>query len=503
MTEREAALEAELKASRLEVKLLREKVDALARMVFGKKSEKLDPNQLSLLQESEPKKDEAPAPNDDLEAGASNQLSTPGRKTRRKASRPRVPDHLPVKDVVIDPEEVKACPEQWRHIGEEVTEQLDYCPAQFRKLRQIRRKFVKLEEPFTPPVIAPLPPCLQERCLATADLIAQVIVSKYVDHLPLYRQEQIYRSRHGVEIPRQTQCRWLELAAWWFEPIYEEMIRQQNTRLYLQIDETPVPYLSPGMGKCPLGYFWIAGEPGGDVIYHWHPGRGAKYLDEIIEEDFCGTLQCDAYKAYKSFQKTRAGPLELAGCWAHVRRKFYESLSRDYAVAGWILRQVAQLYQIERRLREQGAGPSLCAAVRQSESAPIIARLHKALFLLKPRYLPKSGLGKAVSYALNNWTDLSVFLHNGAIEIDNNLIENAVRPTKLGAKNWLFIGSEGSGRTSAIIFTLVESAKRQGIEPHAYLRELLHRLPEASNHQIATLTPKAMAKAKNRQKAAA
>lgn len=293
MTEREAALEAELKASRLEVKLLREKVDALARMVFGKKSEKLDPNQLSLLQESEPKKDEAPAPNDDLEVGASNQLSTPGRKTRRKASRPRVPDHLPVKDVVIDPEEVKACPEQWRHIGEEVTEQLDYCPAQFRKLRQIRRKFVKLEEPFTPPVIAPLPPCLQERCLATADLIAQVIVSKYVDHLPLYRQEQIYRSRHGVEIPRQTQCRWLELAAWWFEPIYEEMIRQQNTRLYLQIDETPVPYLSPGMGKCPLGYFWIAGEPGGDVIYHWHPGRGAKYLDEIIEEDFCGTLQCD------------------------------------------------------------------------------------------------------------------------------------------------------------------------------------------------------------------
>lgn len=260
---------------------------------------------------------------------------------------------------------------------------------------------------------------------------------------------------------------------------------------------------SPGLGKCPLGYFWIAGEPGGDVIYHWHPGRGAKYLDEIIEEDFEGTLQCDAYKAYKSFQNTRAGPLELAGCWAHVRRKFYEGLSRAPAAAGWILRQIALLYLIERRLREQGAGAALRAAVRQSESAPIIARIRKALFLLKPRYLPQSNLGKAVGYALSNWTDLGVFLHNGAVEIDNNLIENAVRPTKLGAKNWLFIGSEGSGRTSAIIFTLVESAKRHGLEPHAYLCELLHRLPEASNQEIAGLTPKAMAKAKSRQKSVA
>jgi len=502
MSEREAALEAELKAAHIEVKLLREKVDALTRMVFGRKSEKigsLDPNQLTLLEESESKKDDAPAPDNEPEAGAQR----PPRKRRAKPSRPRVPDHLPVEDLVIDPEEVKACPEQWRHIGEEVTEQLDYRPARFLKLRQIRRKFVKLDAPFAPPVIAPMPPCLQERCLATPELIAQVIVSKYVDHLPLYRQEQIYRTRHGVEIPRQTQCRWVELAAWWFEPIYEEMIRQQSTRSYLQIDETPMPYLSPGMGKCPLGYFWIAGEPGDDVTYHWHPGRGAKCLDEIIEETFEGTLQCDGYKAYKSFQKTRAGPLDLAGCWAHVRRKFYEGLCRAPVAAGWILRQIALLYLIERRLREQGAGPALRTAVRQSESAPIIARIRKALFVLKPRYLPKSDLGKAVAYALNNWSDLTVFLHNGAVEIDNNLIENAVRPTKLGAKNWLFIGSEGSGRTSAIIFTLVESAKRHGLEPHAYLCELLRRLPEATNQEIAQLTPKAMAKAAARQKSAA
>jgi len=499
MTEREAALESELKASRLEVKLLKEKVDALARMVFGKKSEKLDPNQLMLLQESESKKDEAPAPDDDPEAGAAK----PPRKSRSKPSRPRVPDHLPVHEEVLDPEEVKACPEQWRQIGEEVTEQLDYHPGQFSKRRLIRRKFVKIDEPFAPPVLAPLPACLQERCLATPDLIAQVVISKYVDHLPLYRQEQIYRTRYGVDIPRQTQCRWVELAAWWFEPIYKEMIRQQSTRAYLQIDETPVPYLSPGTGKCPLGYFWIAAEPGDDVTYHWHPGRGAKYLSAIIDENFEGTLQCDGYKAYPCFQKQRAGPLKLAGCWAHVRRKFYEGLARAPTAAGWILRQIALLYLIERRLREQGASASLRAVVRQHESAPILSRIKKALFLLKPRFLPQNDLGKAVAYALNNWTDLGVFLHNGAVEIDNNLIENAVRPTKLGAKNWLFIGSEGSGKTSAIIFTLVESAKRHGLEPHAYLRELLHRLPQTNNQEIPQLTPKAMAKNQARKKLAA
>lgn len=499
MTEREAALEAELKAARIEVKLLKGKVDALARMIFGQKSEKLDPNQLMLLQGAESKKDDAPAPDDESASGASK----PQRKRRASPSRPRVPDHLPVKEIVIDPDAVKANPNQWRQIGEEVSEQLDYSPAHFLKQRLIRRKFVNIDAPFMPPVIAPLPPCLQERCLATPDLIAQVVVSKYVDHMPLYRQEQIYKSRYGVEIPRQSQCRWVELAAWWFKPIYQEMIRQQSLRAYLQIDETPVPYLKPGQGKCLLGYYWIAGEPGNDVIYHWHPGRGAKYLDSIIDEGFEGTLQCDAYKAYSSFQKQRAGPLELAGCWAHARRKFYEALSRAPTAAGWILRQIAQLYLIERRLREQSAGPALRAAVRHSEAAPILKRIKQALFLLKPRYLPQSDLGKAVGYALNNWTDLSVFLGNGAVEIDNNLIENAVRPTKLGAKNWLFIGSEGSGKTSAIIFTLVESAKRHGLEPHAYLRELLHRLPHTSNHEIPLLTPKAMAKQKARQKSAA
>ncbi len=494
MTEREKRLEAELKASQLEVKLLREKVDALVRMLYGKKSEKIDPNQLLLLEGFESKKDEAPTSDESTEAGA----EPTKRKKRNKPKSPRIPDDLPIYEEVLDPEEVKACPQQYRKIGEEVSEQLDYRPAQFLKRRLIRRKYARLDNVYAPPVIAPLPACLQERCLATPDLIVQVIISKYMDHLPLYRQEQIFSRRHGVDIPRQTLCRWVGLAAWWFEPVYNEMVKFQNTQAYLQIDETPIAYLQPGMGKTAQGYLWVTSVPGADVIYHWHPGRGAKYLDEIFDEDFSGTLQCDAYQAYGSFQKQRDGPVKLAGCWAHVRRKFFESLDRDPPIAEWLLVQIGQLYQIERRLRVSGASAKLRSVTRAAESAPIVRRIGKALTLLKPRYLPQSNLGKAISYAMRQWTDLQVYLYNGSIEIDNNLVENAIRPTKLGAKNWLFFGSEESGKTSAIIFTLVESAKRYGLDPYSYLLELLNRLPTAKNDEISWFTPAAIAKAKQK-----
>jgi transposase len=493
MTKREAALENELKASRIEIKLLREKIDALVRMVYGTKSEKLDPNQLMLLKEIESKKAEAPAPDVEPESGA-----TP-KKERAKPQRPRLPDHLPVNEEVIDPEEVKAQPECWRHIGEEVTEQLDYTPGHFSKRRLVRRRFVRIDEPFTPPVIAPLPPCLQDRCLATPDLIAQVVVSKYADHQPLYRQEQIYKRRHGVEIPRQTLCRWVALAADVLEPLYKLMRQRQHEHPYLQVDETPIRYLAPGTGKTARGYFWVSNVPGGDAVYHWHPGRGADRLHKIIAEDFTGILQCDGYKAYTSFQKQRAGPVDLGACMTHVRRKFYDSQEHDPMIVAWILRQIGHLYRTEARLRVQKAGPALREAVRQHESAPVLARIKRALFKLKPRYLPKNNMGKAIAYAFTQWSGLELYLQNGAMEIDNNLVENAVRPTKLGMKNWLFLGSEGAGDTSAILFTIVESAKQNGLEPYAYIKHLLRVLPSTTNWQLHNLLPSAYAKVNQRK----
>jgi len=494
MNERESALEKELSASRLEVKLLREKVDALVRLLYGKKSEKLDPDQLMLLQSMEgleSKKVEAPVAAE-ADAGA----ASPSRHARRHEG-PRIPEHLPVEEEVLDPDLVKAEPEAWRYIGDEVSEHLDYEPAKFWKHRLIRRKYARKDSPYLPPVIAPLPPKLQDRCLAMPSLIAQVLVSKYADHQPLYRQEQMYRQRHGVRIPRQTLCRWTALAADTLEPIYKLIREGQQSHPYLQIDETPIRYLKPGAGKAPQGYFWVSNVPGGDVVYHWHTGRGAEKLHRIVDTNFSGTVQCDGYKAYTSFQKQRAGPIELAACWAHARRKFYEAKERDPTVCKWMLRQIAQLYRIESRLRQQKAGSALRLTVRASESAPILRRIKRALFKLKPRYLPKSDLGKAVAYVINQWSGLELYLKNGAIEIDNNLVENAIRPTKLGMKNWLFIGSETSGQTSAILFTIIESAKRHGLEPYAYIRHLLETLPSATNWNLHKLTPQAYAKTIN------
>lgn len=322
-------------------------------------------------------------------------------------------------------------------------------------------------------MIAPLPPGLQEKCLAAPSLIAQVVASKYADHLPLYRQEQIYRRGHGVTIPRQTLCRWTALAAEWMEPVYHEMKRQQMQSAYVQIDETPVRYLEPGKGEAPKGHFWVSSIPGGDAIYHWGPGRGAACLHDFVPAEFTGTLQCDGYKAYSSFQKQRAGPIELAGCWAHARRKFFEAKEQTPKITAWILGQIQQLYRIEKRLRDSRAGPSLRTAVRAAESTPVLARLKRALIKLKPRYLPQNSMSMAIAYALSQWENLERFLQNGAVDIDNNRVENAICPPKLGAKNWLFIGAETSGQTSAILYTIVESAKRHGLDPYAYMRYLL------------------------------
>jgi transposase len=488
MTDREAALEAQLNEARLEIKLLREKVDALVRMIYGAKSERLDPGQLTLLEsEGPPKKDEAPVAAESV-AGARP------KPARRSPAGPRLPDHLPVQETIVDPDEVAAAPESWRLMGEEVSEQIDYEPGRFLKKRLVRRKYVRRDHPWKPPVIAPLPAVLQERCRATPRLIAQVVVSKYADHLPLYRQAQLYQRRHDVAIPRQTLCRWVGLAAEWLEPVYEEMKRQQMGCSYLQVDETPIRYLEPGRGRAPQGYFWVTSQPGADVIYHWHASRAASCIGKVVTEPFAGTLQCDGYSAYPAYQKQRAGPVQLASCWAHVRRKFFEAQDRDPVVTMWILGQIGQLYRIERGLRQARAGRARREAVRQWQSAPIVARLRKALCRLKPRYLPRSALGKAIVYALSQYKGLEVFLENGSVELDNNLVENAIRPTKLGAKNWLFIGAEGSGQTSAILYTLVESAKRHGLEPYTYLRDLLETLPSATNHQVPALTPAAYAK---------
>jgi transposase len=514
LKQRVSTLEADKSALEAEIKLWRQKVDALSRRLYGCSSEKISDQQLQLLMAGLMAAPQSgPPPAGLLEKPAS------AKAAKTKPVRHGLPKHLETEDILLEPEEVKADPKQWKQIGEEVTEELDYLPARFIRRRYIRPNYVRLPKPSVPVpatgpspsdlvsqvlaeleeqkqvVIAPLPPRLIEKGYVGAGLMAQIVISKYEDHLPLYRQEKIYRERHGVTIARQSLAEWVAQAAFWLKPIYELMKKNALLKSYLQADETPIRYLDPDQpGKAQLGYLWTYSAPGGDVLFDWQTTRSKAVAAEFLKT-FKGHLQTDAYGVYLSLAKDRKGEILLVGCWAHCRRNFVEALQEDRRV-GWVVRQIGHLYGMEKKLREGRAGPRLRAAVRAAQARPVLDRLHKALEGMASKVLPKSGFGQAISYALDQWETLIRYVDEGRLEIDNNLIENAIRPTALGKKNFLFIGHPEAGWYSAVIYSLLGSCRRHGINPHEYLRDVLSRLPSATNHQIPELTPAAWAKAK-------
>ena len=490
-----------IEEQRRENALLHQKVDLLVRRIFGRSSEALSPDQLELLLGGQPA-DQSPGKADASWAEQSQEAPDhePRSKERRRAPKERWPEDLPVIEEVLDPEAVTSDPQSWRRISSEVTEQLDYEPARFLRRRLIRNKYVPRSGVDVVPVIAELPAMLLERGVAAPGLIAAIIVGKYCDHLPLYRQENIFKSRHNVILPRQSQARWVELAADWLRPIYDAIGADILDGGYVQVDETPISYLAPGNGQTKRGYLWTTHKPRGDVIYRWETSRAANCLENVIPVDFSGTIQSDGYAAYPAFAKSHPGEINLVGCWAHARRKFYDARDQAPQHAGFILRQIAALYRVEARLRKSGTrptSPKLRALARSFESRPIVNRIKNILLMWKNshRFLPKSSMGQAIDYALGQMPGLEAYLDLGAVEIDNNLVENAIRPTAIGKKNWLFIGAANAGQRSAILFTIIESCRRRGINPFDYLRDVLTRLPSMTNWQINEITPSAWAAA--------
>jgi transposase len=474
--------------------LLRQKVDLLIRRVFGKSSEKMSAGQLDLflLGEDPAKKADASWLE---EATVKQSKPKTARGPRGKA---RWPEDLPVVEEVIEPEEVKANPGDWRRIGEERSERLDFQPAHFFRQVTVRPKYVERGLPEAAPVIAEMPHCLQERGTAGPGLLAQILVAKYCDHLPLYRQEQIYHRRHGVWLPRQNLATWVELCAFWLQPIYELIKTGVFGGGYAQVDETPIKYLVPGLGKTEQGYLWTVCRPGHGVLFEWKTSRAAECLEKIIPVNFRGQLQCDGYSAYGAFANRREG-IELVACLAHIRREIYAAKDQAPQAVGFLLKHIQNLYGIERRLRRHRSGPALRQAVREAESRPIFLRLQKTLIAIKARYLPKSAMGAAIAYALSQFPRLELWLQHGQLEIDNNLVENAIRPTALGKKNWMFFGDAGAGQRSAVIYTIIENCRLGGIDPFAYVRDVLTRLPASTNQNIAELTPQSWAKSRGQK----
>ena len=289
---------------------------------------------------------------------------------------------------------------------------------------------------------------------------------------------------------------WTGQCVGWLEAIGVCLKQQLRQSGYVQVDETPVRYLDPQTpGRCAQGYLWTGLVPGQCVVYEWHPSRAATCLESLLGNDFKGKLQCDGYSAYPAFARGKEGTpeqpgLRLFGCWAHARRGFWEAREQAPGVAGWILNQIGILYGWEAELRQSRAGPGAREAWRASHSRMVVVRLKRALEKLQPRYLPKSALGQAISYTLNQWPALERFLEHGEVLIDNNLVENAIRPTAVGKKGWLFFGSDEAGTRNAVVFTLVQNCRMHGVNPYEYFRDVLERLPGMTNQDpVDQLTP--------------
>ena len=421
---------------------------------------------------------------------------TPAEETKPARAR-RQPITGPVETVTtrLEPEE-KTCPHCGKEkceIGCERTERFEYIPA--RLIRQITER-PKLACPCGQGVvsIAPLPPAPIEKGQPGPGLLAQVVLGKYEDHNPLYRQHQQF-ARLGVTLPRSTLSDWIENAAELLQPIVRAMKEELLAGDYLQVDETPVKLMDPETkGKCATGYLWVAGRPGGDVIFEFKTRRNKECALELLG-DFAGILQRDGYGVYGSVARDRPR-IKESGCLAHGRRKFVDALADEPKEAEWWVAQIRKLYLIEQYARDQQMNSDQRLALRQERSVPIWGEMTARLEELKTRepFLPQSPMSKALTYARNEWAVWQVYLANGAIEIDNNLTENAIRPSAVGKKNWLFIGHPDAGWRSATIYSVLVSCRRRGINTWEYLRDLFDRLPGATNQQITDFTPAAWQK---------
>ena len=469
---------------RAELKLAELKIRDLQKRLYGKKSERRVP---------EP---EQPGLGLDEPVVTAQEAKEDPKKT---VSRPRVPRRpLPEKleriEVKLEPAE-KTCPEcgkQRRVIGEEVTEEYDLIPARFVVRRIVRTKMA-CACGCSGVAIAPLPARPIDKSNAGVGLLAQIVLSKYMDHCPLSRQSDIFRTRYGVVIPRQRMCDWVEAVATWLQPIYREMKKELMAGDFLQADETPVKILDPDHpSHIRQGYLWTYGRPGEDVIFVCHTGRGHEHPEKDME-DFSGWLQCDAYKAYPAVAKDRREdrPLRLQGCWAHARRKVVDAEEDRPAAVEPALKLIRDLYKIEREgsQREPKITAAALAAFRQERAPPIMAELKATFEAWQSTEPPQSPLAAAARYALNQWDALQHYLKDGRLAIDNNSLESAIRRPVMGRRNWLFLGHPDAGWRSAVIYSVLGSCRRRGIEPGAYLADVLRRLPSMKADEVTDLVP--------------
>ncbi len=493
---------AELTAAKAEISRKDQIIAAMQQRLFGSKSERLDPAQLNLMFEEALLGKAEPLP--DQPAGSEEAPSGSRGKRNRRTKAELYPRNLPVKIVAeLVPEAVQADPDAFEEITELYHDELEASPAQLFWARTVRKKFRRRGVREEAPLIAPTPLPSVPGTLIGPALAAQIVVDKYVDHLPQYRQSERFLRRHQAEVSRQTLNEWTHAIARHLTPIGEAIKAELTEAAVLQVDETPVDYLSPGHGSTRTGYFWVYRDPERRIVYYdWQLGRGHECLGEILGIDeekgmarFSGIIQCDGYSAYGAFAD-RYGGIRLGACLAHIRRKFWEARKESPEGALPILLEIQRIYEIEAQLRLSQAPPECRRLVRLSRSRPIVEKLKEMILGKGGSHLPRSLMGEALGYALAQWDRFEIYLEDGRMEVDNNLCENAIRPLKLGSKNHLFIGAANAGKASALLYTLVANCRAVNLDPEVYLAEAIRRIrPNPTAEEAAALTPRRLAEA--------
>ena len=451
----------------------------LQRMQFGRRSEKLDPDQFALAFEDVEQAIATSEAADDKQ----NEERARARAERRRATRGALPAHLPRVHVTIEPDD-KNCPccrSPMHVIGEETSERLDVIPAQFRAVVTHRPKYAcrACEQAV---VQSPAPERLIKGGLPTEAMVASVLVSKYAWHLPLYRQSQMLAAQ-GLQIKRSVLAFWVGYAAAELEPLYLRLRQLILGSGKIAVDETKAPVLDPGRGRVKNGYFWAIARDdrpwGGTdppaIAFTYAPGRGAVHALKLLD-GYCGVVQCDGYAAYKKIAAEALGEaVTLAFCWSHLRRRFYEhAKSGNAPIASEALERIAALYAIEKTIR--GASAEERRSVRRERSKPLVEALKTWLERQLARVSAKATIAEDLRYGLNHWDGLTRFLDDGRIELDTNIVERGIRPIVLNRKNALFAGHDEGAANWACIASLIECCKLNDVDPQAYLADVLMKL---------------------------
>ena len=464
-----------------EVSLLKNRLYALLRNSYGTKSEKFDPNQLALFAELL----------EDVKQAKSQEQSKPKEKTKGHG-RQKLPRNLPRKKVIHDlPDDEKACKccgKELVKIGEDKSEQLEYIPASLLILEHVRIKYAckNCEESIT---TADKPRQPIEKGLPGPGLLSHVAVSKYCDHLPLNRLENMF-NRYGVKLNRSTMCGWMKDVAELAAPLYKLMIEGVLQSYSIHTDDTPIKLRDAHQKTKAEGRFWVyRGDDNNPYTVYDYTSNRFREGPEKFLGDYAGHMHADAYAGYNSIYE-KNGAIE-SGCWAHVRRKFFDAQNNDLVRSHTALAYIRRLYRIEREIK--GLKIEVKKSIRQEKSKPILAEfrqwLDEQLNDQTLPVLPQSPIGKAFTYTLNQWEALNHYADDGHLDIDNNAAERAMRPIAIGRKNYLFVGSNRGGHTAAVIYSLIESAKRHKLNPFEYLHDILQKLPDTKISDLEKFLP--------------